>query len=262
MPMKLKLDDSGHVVVKDGNPVYVHEDGKEIPFDANTTVATIGRLNGEAKSNRERFEAAEERLKGFAQITDVAAALDALEKVGKIDAKKLIDAGEVDKVRGEAKKAFDTQLKAIEESHAPVLKERDQLKAQLVGERVGGAFSRSKFITDKLAIPTDMVQARFGDAFKLEGDNVVAYDKQGNQIFSRAKPGQLADFDEALEILVDAYPYKDHILKGTGAAGGGAGGGGAATGGKGKTITRAQHDAMTPADRQAHFKAGGAIADA
>lgn len=27
--MKLKLDDQGHVVVQDGKPVYVHDDGKE-----------------------------------------------------------------------------------------------------------------------------------------------------------------------------------------------------------------------------------------
>ncbi|MDD1016905.1 hypothetical protein [Pseudomonas rubra] len=27
--MKLKLDDQGHVVVQDGKPVYVHDDGKD-----------------------------------------------------------------------------------------------------------------------------------------------------------------------------------------------------------------------------------------
>ena len=36
MTMKLKLDENNNVVVKDGMPVYVHEDGKEIPFDANS----------------------------------------------------------------------------------------------------------------------------------------------------------------------------------------------------------------------------------
>ncbi len=57
--MKLKLDENGHVVVSDGKPVYVHDDGKEVAFDAVGTVATISRLNGEAKSHRERAEAAE-----------------------------------------------------------------------------------------------------------------------------------------------------------------------------------------------------------
>jgi hypothetical protein len=77
-------------------------------------------------------------------------------------------------------------------------------------------------IAEKLAVPADMVQATFGNRFKIEDGKVVAYDANGNKIFSRARPGELADFDEALETLVEQYPYKDHILKGSGANGGGA----------------------------------------
>lgn len=57
--MKLKLDENGHVVVSDGKPVYVNDEGKDIAFDVSGTVATIARLNGEAKSHRERAETAE-----------------------------------------------------------------------------------------------------------------------------------------------------------------------------------------------------------
>lgn len=253
--MKLKLDESGHVVVKDGNPVYVHDDGKELPLDAKATLATISRLNGEAKSHRESKETAEEKLKAYKDI-DPQAALKALETVGKLSDKKLIDAGEVDKVRGEAKKAFDDQLK---EMYEPIVKERDTLKAALVSEKVGGSFARSKLIAEKLTIPSDMVQARFGEAFKLEGDKVVAYDKTGNKLFSRAKPGEVADFDEALEILIDAYPYRDNIMKGTGAHGGGAGGAG--NGHAGKSLPRPAFEALDANARMAHIKSGGTVAD-
>ena len=41
--MKLKLDDKGAVVVQDGKPVYVTDDGKEIAFDAPATHATPSR---------------------------------------------------------------------------------------------------------------------------------------------------------------------------------------------------------------------------
>ena len=75
-----------------------------------------------------------------------------------------------------------------------------------------------------------MVQARFGSAFKVEDGKIVAYDNAGNKIFSRSRPGELADFDEALETLVDQYPYKDQILKGSGASGGGAQQGGGSGG--------------------------------
>ncbi|WP_459591922.1 DUF6651 domain-containing protein, partial [Enterobacter asburiae] len=87
----------------------------------------------------------------------------------------------------------------------------------------------------------DMVQARFGEAFKLEGDQVVAYDKQGNKLFSRSNPGEVAEFDEALEILIDSYPYKDYILKGSNASGSGAKGG-QGSGNNQTSISRAQFE--------------------
>ncbi len=222
--MKLKLDENGHAVLQDGKPVYVHDDGKEVAFDAAGTVATISRLNGEAKGHRERAEAAEKSLKAFEGITDPAAAIKALETVKNFDEKNLIAAGDRDKAVAEA-------VKAVEAKYEPVLKERDSLKTELYGEKIGGSFARSKLIADKLAIPADMVQARFGQAFKIEEGKVVAYDANGNKLFSRTRPGELADFDEALESLIEQYPHKDHILKSSGASGGGAAGGGNGGGG-------------------------------
>ena len=66
-----------------------------------------------------------------------------------------------------------------------------------------------------------MVQSVFGKHLKIEDGNVVAYDAHGNKLYSKARPGEAADFDEALEILVDQYPYRDQILKGSGHSGGG-----------------------------------------
>ena len=252
--MKLKLDENGHVVLADGKPVYIHDDGKEIPFDAAQTVATISRLNGEAKGHRERAEKAEETLKGFEGIDDAAAAKKALEVIKNLDAKKLVDAGEVEKVRAEA-------IKAVEDKYSPIVKERDRLQSSLVAEKIGGSFARSKMIADKLAIPADLVQARFGDQFKLEGDNVVAYDKSGNKLYSRAKPGEIANFDEALEIILDQYPHRDSIMKSSGASGSGAQGGNPQGGGGSKSLPRSQFEAMAPMQQMAHIKAGGAVTD-
>ena len=77
-PVKLKLDENGHVVVSEGRPVYVYDDGKEVAFDAPSTVAKIGQLNAEAKSHRERAESFEKianKLPGFAAEWDAALAL-------------------------------------------------------------------------------------------------------------------------------------------------------------------------------------------
>ena len=68
--MKLKLDDKGIAVIQDGKPVYVKDDGTDVAFDVTGTLATIARLNGEAKSNRERAETTELKLKGFDGIDD------------------------------------------------------------------------------------------------------------------------------------------------------------------------------------------------
>jgi hypothetical protein len=256
--MKLKRDEHGHVVVEDGKPVYTDDSGKDIAFDVIGTRETISRLNREAQGHRERAETAEKAVKAFEGIADPAAALKALETVKNLDDKKLVDAGQVEQVKAQAKQAFDEQLRALEDRYKPVLAERDGLQQALVSEKVGGNFARSKFIADKLAIPPDMVQARFGDAFKLEGNNVVGIGQDGKPLFSRANPGEIAGFDEALEIMVGAYPYRDHILKSSGASGGGAQGG---AGGAGKSLTRGAFDALDAGARMAHIKSGGTIAD-
>ena len=214
--MKLKLDANGNVVTQDGKPVYVKDDGSEVAFDVAGTTATISRLNAEAKAHREAKEAAEKLLKGFEGIADPAAALKALETVASLDQKKLIDAGEVEKVKAEISKAFQAQLdQATGKAQA--------LEQQLYAEKVGGAFARSKFVAEKLAIPPDMVEARFGKNFAIEDGKIVAKDQNGNKLYSASNPGELASPDEALEMLVSAYPHKDSILKGSGASGSGSG---------------------------------------
>jgi hypothetical protein len=229
--LKLKLDADGHVVVQDGKPVYVDDaDNKEVAYDANQTVATITRLNGEAKTNRERAEKAETSLKGFEGIDDPAAAKKALQTVKNLDDKKLVDAGEVEKVKAEA-------IKAVEEKYAPIVKERDTLSSQLDGHVVGSAFSGSKFIASKFAAEgpagVEIARALFGARFKVEGGKAVGFDAQGNKLYSRAKPGELADAEEAIEMMVDAYPHKASILKGDVKPGGGSGGNGGGGGGGG-----------------------------
>lgn len=252
--MKLKLDDQGHAVLQDGKPVYVHDDGKEVAFDAVSTVATITRLNTEAKTHREGKEAAERALKAFDGIEDGAAAKKALDIVSKLDQKKLVDAGEIDTVRNEISKAFQAQLDEVGTKAATFEK-------QLYEEKIGGAFSRSKYIGEKLAIPADLVQSRFGTAFKIEDGKTVAYDNHGNKIFSRVRPGEIADFDEAIETLVEQYPHRDHILKGTGASGSGASNNGGNGGNGKKSLNRSQFDALDPQGKHAHVSAGGEVTD-
>lgn len=258
--MKLKtveIDGTTYAAVQDGKPVFTGDDGKEIAFDAVQTTNTLRTLRGEAQGHREAKEAAERALKAFEGITDPAAALTALQTVANLDSKKLIDAGEVERVKAEIAKGYDAKLAAETERAT-------KLETALYAEKIGGAFARSPLIVGenaRLAIPADLVQSRFGSQFKIEDGNVVAYDTQGQRIYSRGNPSQFAGFDEALEIIIDAYPHKDSILKGTGAAGSGAQGGGGGGGTAAKQMKKSDFDALSAKERAERMKGGLKLLD-
>jgi hypothetical protein len=243
--MPFKFDSSGNIATTGEGaqklPIFIHADGREAPFDADGTLANIGKLRGEAQGHREAKEAAEAALKPFkdAGITDPAEAAAALELKKNIGSGELSTAAQKQEYQAAAKKAAEEQVAAASKAHAEALaKERadnEILRGQLNTNIIGGGFARSKLITDEkhdraLAIPPDMAEAFFGRNFKVEDGKAVGYDMAGNKIFSITRPGEVADFDEALTQLVDRYPNKESILRGTGNSGSGAGGGGRVNG--------------------------------
>ena len=165
-------------------------------------------------------QAVEKSLKAFEGL-DADKAKQALQTIQNLDAKKLVDAGDIEKVKAELtdalKKSYEPQIQQLTQ-------ERDAVQSQLHKELIGGGFARSKFIQEKIAVPADMIQATFGNNFKIEDGKVVAYGVDGQKIYSRTKHGEVADFDEALETLVGGYQHKDSILKGNQSTGGGYGG--------------------------------------
>ncbi len=254
--MKLKtieIENKTYAEISNGKPVYVEDNGKEVAFDAPHAAETISRLNGEAKGHREAKEAAEKTLKTFERITDPVSAIKALETVKNLDDKKLVDAGEVEKVKAEA-------IKAVEEKYKPVVTENDQLKAALNKEMIGGSFSRSKFIDEKIAVPADMIEAQFGNNFSIKDNKIVAKDASGNPVYSKERPGEIASFDEALETLIEQYPHKDHILKGRQQSGSGSTGTGQ-NGAGNKNISRADFDKLPPVQQSIRMSEGFTLTD-
>lgn len=209
----VEIDGKTYAEVLDGKPVYKYDDGKDLPFDAVNASSTIKRQNHEAMTHREAKEALERQVKAFDGIADPAAAIKALETVANLDAKKLIDAGEVERVRESLSQGFQTQI-------ADKDKAIDALNGQLADVMIGGAFAGSAYVGEKLILPPDIARATFGRNFKVEEGAIVAYDNNGQKIYSRSDGG-LAGVDEALEILVDQYPSKDKILKAEGGSGSG-----------------------------------------
>lgn len=239
---KWKLDEAGAMVMKDGDPVWLNSAGEETAIAGNA----IKRLNDEAHVARKRFEDSEKKLKKFGDL-DVDVARKAIETVGKLDAKTLIDAGEVDKVKAEISAGFTAQLDELKDQNGT-------LQQTVESMTLDGAFNGSQYVKEKIAVPTEMFRGTFGRHFKVEDGKVVPYGADGNRLMSKSSPGAYADFDEGVSILVEGYQYKDTIMKPpSDASGSGNGGGGGGNGG-GATITTADFDQLPP-NKQAEIAA-------
>lgn len=244
-----KLDKDGKIEMKDGNPVYLDSNGNEMTVEG----GTISRLNAEAKTHREAKERAEGELAKFkgedGKTIDPTIAIKAIETVGKIDAKKLIDSGEVDKLKDQIKAEFTGQ---ITERDTKLKEQATRIDAMTLD----AAFASSKFITDRIAVPAEMFKATFAKNFKVEDGKVVPYGSDGNKVLSSKRIGEVADLDEAFEKIVEAYPYKDAILKAANVTGSGNGGNGGARG-NGRFVSRAEFDKLEPAEKAATAAAAG-----
>lgn len=240
-----KMDGDKLAVDAKGNPIYLDSNGGEMSVEG----GTISRLNGEAKSYRERAEAAEATVKKYDGITDPAAAIKALDTVSKLDQKKLMEAGEVEKVHNEIKATFTGQLNEA-------TKRGDELQAQLDSRIKSGDVRASKFVQERIAVPVEMFESVFASKFKVENGKTVPVGLDGNPIYSKKRAGELADIDEAFEIMVEGYAHKDTILKAAANPGSGNNGNGGNRG-TGNKMSRATFDGLPPMEKA---NAGAAMA--
>ena len=155
---------------------------------------------------------------------DIAAAKKALETVKNLDDKKLVDAGEVEKVKATLSTEWSN---ALEEAKAAHSAEKAKLQKQLDDEVVGGSFARTGAFKDTNMDAT-MARALLGSHFSVKDGKLIATDVHGNQIMSRTSIGEPANFDEAVKVLMDSHPSREVFMKPTGSNGGGAQGSGAA----------------------------------
>ena len=231
--MSWKLDENNNIVLKDGDPVYVDANGVE----KTVGVDTIARLNNEAKEHRIAKEDALAKLKAYEGI-DAQKAREALETVAKLDASKLIDTGEVDKLKSQITQQFQTQIDEKNNAY-------NELKSKYENMIVDNAFSNSDFIRNNVAVPTDMFEAKFRSNFKVENGDVVAYGYDGSRLMSKTRAGEYATVEEAMQILAESHPQKDIILKANPGSGSGSGTGGGSAGG-GRYMKRSDFEKLSP----------------
>jgi len=178
--MKLKRDENQNVVLLGGMPVYVDDEGREIPFDPTEALNRIAEL--------------ERRLTQAGTATPAPGGQDKAAALAQV------------KDSLEAKVAeLGGQLAAKDE----------QIRTLIVKN----AFLNSAFIRERTVLPPSMAYSFFKHIFEVveEGGELKAVAKTpaGEPIYSRADPSVLAGPDEAIEIyIMNYFPERDAILRG------------------------------------------------
>lgn len=249
MFVKLAMDSEGHVkVTEDGKPLYLNDKDEEVPADAPAMYKKIIDLGAEAKKHRERAESISQQYSVLEDIEDledwVSKAKKAIEQVENFNDKDWMDVKKVDSLKEQMKEAHQKEVRTLKsqmesqigEASEKIAKKEEQIRKLMVSNKFSNSplFAGSK---PKTLMSADAAEALFGHHFKVEEDNngnpvVRAYFASGDAILSSTpeRVGEIATFDEAIEIIFDSYPNRDQYLPssgpGTGAKGGGGGGGG------------------------------------
>lgn len=242
-----------------GFPIVVDDenDNKEIALDAIHLYTKVPELTNQLSQTKDKVTELTGKTAALEGIEDVADFMEkanaALELTANIDSQKLIDAGKVEEIKTQAQENLQTKMDALKTNLEKEIQTRDEklssLDKTIFKLMVADRFNTSKFVKEGLSITSNMARKYFGDSFKIEvnpetGDrSVVGYYRDGTQIYSAERPGDLAQFDEALQLLVEKDPEKDNFLLGAGGSGTGAGDGQGGTRNGEEADLRAQYDA-------------------
>lgn len=206
MPWKTMTNSEGNTTVeidKDGNPVWIGEDNSTKGIDWSRASSTITKLMSENKQRREENESL------LNKTTEITTELDKMKNTPtKKD--KNINADEM-------KNQFETRLTELKKGFEDIIAKKDREVENLL---IGSEFAKSEFIKNKTNLPSDLAYLKFGNNFKVKEGKVVPT-LNGSEILSQKNLGEIAGFDEAIEIMVNRYQHKDRILKGTRQSGGG-----------------------------------------
>jgi hypothetical protein len=247
MPWQIKVDDNDAPVFqeKDGNmlPVYIDPDGQELALDPPSMYQKIADMGKNNQADRKKYTQLRDQFKIFGDIEDLEGwkkeADKALQTVQNLQDKDLIDAKKVDDLKRDINAAWEEKLRLKDTAIADLQKEHSGVIENLNGKirklLVSNKFASSKFFNgaEKITVMrADVGEAYFGQFFNVEevdGEPVVRayYDRaHENLVTSKLNPGEPADFEEALGMIIDRDPDKETLLRSTSGGSGGRGGSG------------------------------------
>ena len=247
--MPWKKNDSDQVVVENGNPIFVHPDGREEQFNGDSTLIRIGELKNEAKGYRQKHSELKKQVQPLldADIDDVGdyltRAKEALDLAETYKGKGAPGAEEIERIKQSVAATFEARIAEKDKLHkneietlGGLVKEKENsLKRQLVR----GVFNASEFIRAKTYMLPEHAYDSFGNRFIVEekdGDTkAYGLDANGEKIFSLKSGSGYAEPEEAIEIMIKSHPKRDQLLR-SGPGGSGAQGGAHDISFTGKTI--------------------------
>jgi len=207
--------------MKDGHPIVL-DGSNEISVDAIGANDKIKSLTAESNERRKKLGEANTKLEAFGDM-DASTARKAIDDM----------AGVGDKTKADLEAQRDAINKTWEVKQTEWDTEKSSLNDQLFDATTGTKFATSKVIAGTV-LPPDIAKATFGKHFNPDGS---ANDSAGNPIYSKEKPGEFAEFDEAMTHIIDNYAGKDSIMKATASGGSGGENGGSGGGSDTRTST-------------------------
>jgi hypothetical protein len=209
-------------------PVYKYDDGREAPFDAKATLDNLNSRISNLEQEKDRFfeknKTLTEQLKPF-KGKDADEINKALETVKNLNDKALLDANGIQALKAEMRASFDdekAQLKtSFQEEMDGINQERNADQQLIYKLMVTNRFASSEFFSGekpKTIYPPEDASKIFGEFFKVErGDNgdvnIIARDRDNKVIMSKTNHGEPAQFDEAIEIIIEQHPNKNRFLR-------------------------------------------------
>lgn len=219
--MKLKTDDKGQVVVENGFPVWVADDGKEIAYNVPELLNKMSMLNHESAERRKKIDDLNAKLESLSGI-DPDEYKTLKDKATDFESGKLIEAGKLDELKQQISGSYSAKLADLDKARAAdAEKAKRALEAKDAAIRnllVKSAFDSSSYLRDKTVLPSDLAYESFGKHFEVideNGELKTVAKLNGQPIFSRTNPGTPASTEEAIEAIVEAYPMKERILRST-----------------------------------------------
>jgi len=240
MGWKLKLgEDKKPIVNDDGKIMYIDPEGKEIGLDPVGMYTKIIDLGKENQKHRLKAKEYKDKLGLFEDIDDLETwkkdAETAIKTVKNFNDKEYLKADKVDKLKADITSAYEEKIKQLGDiyanNEADLKKQIDTKADQIRRLLISKHFAMSNYFSggdkSKTILPANIAEDHFGRHFKIdEGPDglpvVRAFYASGEPVLSRQNPGDPANFDEAIGLIIDKYPGKESILRSNTSGGSGA----------------------------------------